>query len=306
MLESHVNSPVTARRLRSGPAAVHIDAFADWLHLHGYTPTSIDNRLKSLASCTDWMLASGFTSRDIVSGFEACKVAVEKKACGLYQRGPNRNSVMAGTLFIRFLQDRGELPLPPNPPSVCDLWPTLGEFRLWMQRHRGLTEATLDVYQRILVGFLDALGNDAHVYTADALRTFVLDRAHAHGICRAKSIVGAVRSYVRFLGVTGQCSAELEHAIPSFPSWQLSSTPRFLPTGDVDRVISSCDGYAFALRDRAVLLLLARLGLRASEVAGLKFADVDWRTAELPSAEKDVARKCCRCRKRSVMRFFSI
>src|SRR5271165_1348537 len=101
MLESHVNSPVTARRLRSGPAAVHIDAFADWLHLHGYTPTSIDNRLKSLASCTDWMLASGFTSRDIVSGFEACKVAVEKKARGLYQRGPNRNSVTAGALFVR-------------------------------------------------------------------------------------------------------------------------------------------------------------------------------------------------------------
>jgi site-specific recombinase XerD len=68
----------------------------------------------------------------------------------------------------------------------------------------------------------------------------------------------------------------LEHAIPGFASWQLSSVPRFLAAEEVERVISSCSGDAFGVRDRAVLLLLARLGLRASEVASLKFADIDW------------------------------
>jgi site-specific recombinase XerD len=145
-----------------------------------------------------------------------------------------------------------------------------------MRTHRGLTETTLDVYEGILVGLLDALGDDARAYTAEALRTFVLDRARPHGIERAKSIVVASRSFLRFLGVTGRCPPGMEHAIPGFATWRLSSTPRFLASEDVERVIDSSTGYIFEFRDRAVLLLLARLALRASEVAQLKFTDIDW------------------------------
>jgi integrase/recombinase XerD len=226
MLETHLNAAVTRRRLRTGPAADHIDVFADWLHLNGYKPFTIDNLLTSLAGWTDWMLVSGFTSQDLVPGFEACKLAVEKEHRVPYQRGPNRQSVSAAALYIRFLQHQGVLPLPAKPPSACDVWPVLGEFRSWMHKHRGLTETTLDVYQGILVELLDALGNDSRAYSAEALRAFVLNRARPHGIQRAKSIVVAVRSFVRFLGVTGQCPLGLEHAIPGYASWQLSSVPR--------------------------------------------------------------------------------
>ena len=66
MLESYLNSPVTRRRLRTGLAADHIDAFADWLHLHGYRPTSINGLLRSLAAWTDWMLAAGFTAQEFL------------------------------------------------------------------------------------------------------------------------------------------------------------------------------------------------------------------------------------------------
>ena len=97
--------------------------------------------------------------------------------------------------------------LPATPPSASDLWPLLGEFRSWMRKHRGLTDTTLDVYDGILAGLLDALGDDVHDYSAEALRAFVLDRACPHGIYRAKSIVVAVRSFVRFLGVTKAMSS---------------------------------------------------------------------------------------------------
>ena len=80
MLETHLNSPVARRRLRTGPAADHIDAFADWLHLHGYRPTSINNLLRSLAAWSDWMLAAGFTAQEFLAGFEACKLAVERNS----------------------------------------------------------------------------------------------------------------------------------------------------------------------------------------------------------------------------------
>jgi integrase len=109
----------------------------------------------------------------------------------------------------------------------------------------------------------------------------VFNRARPHGIHRAKSIVVAVRSFVRFLGVTGRCPPGMEHAIPGFASWQLASVPRFLVTEEIERVIDSCNDYLFGIRDRPVLLLLARLGLRASEVAQLKFADINWRNGSI-------------------------
>ncbi len=262
MLETHLSSSITRRRLRTGAAADHIDAFADWLHLQGYKPTSINNRLTSLTAWTDWMRIAGFTTRDLLPGFEACKAAIEKEQRVPYSRGPNQQSVTAAAVFIRFLQLRGELPQPVAPPSATEQWPILGEFRSWMCAHRGLTETTLDVYQGIIVGLLDALGDDGVTYSAETLRAFVLARARPHGIERAKSIAVAVRSFARFLGVTGRCPAGMEYAIPGFASWQLSSVPRFLAAEDVERVIGSCSGYAFELRDRAVLLLLARLALR--------------------------------------------
>jgi integrase/recombinase XerD len=279
MLETHLNSPITRQRLRTGLAADHIDAFADWLHLQGYKPITMCALLRSLAGWTDWMLAAGFTVQNLLAGFEACKLI--EKGHVRNHRGPNRYSLTAASVFIRFLQQRGEIPLPVTPPSASERWPMLAEFRSWMSHHRGLTESTLDVYQGILAGLLEALGEDARAYSAEALRGFVLDRARPHGIYRAQSIVVAVRSFLRFLGATGRCLPGMEHAIPGFASWQLSSVPRFLVAEDVERVISSCTGYDFGLRDKAVLLLLARLGLRASEVAHLKFADIDWRNGEI-------------------------
>jgi site-specific recombinase XerD len=68
----------------------------------------------------------------------------------------------------------------------------------------------------------------------------------------------------------------MHHTIPGFAARQLSTIPRFLVAEDVERVIASCPVGTKGLRDKAVLLLLARLGLRAGEVAGLKFSDIDW------------------------------
>ncbi len=73
----------------------------------------------------------------------------------------------------------------------------------------------------------------------------------------------------------------MQHAIPGFASWQLSTVPRFLATEDGERVIASCPANGNGPRDKAVLLLLARLGLRASEVARLRFNDIDWLQGQL-------------------------
>jgi integrase/recombinase XerD len=275
MLEDHLSSPVTQQRLCSGPAADHIDDFADWLHGRGYRPRSIEVLLLSLAAWTDWMRVAGFAACDVIA-LNACKAELETHPHVRWRRGINSQSVTAAAVYIRFLQGRGVIAPTVRPPSPSERWPILGLFRSWMRQHRGLTESTLDVYQGILVGLLEKMGDDPRGYSADALRDFVMERARPHRIWRAKSIVVAVRAFLRFLGATGRCPPGMEHAIPGFASWQLSSVPRFLAAEDVERVIGSCADHVHGVRDRAVILLLARLGLRASEVAGLATADIDW------------------------------
>lgn len=287
MLDAHVKSPVTRRRLRSGLAADHIDAFAEWLHRRGYRPKTVVQRLCSLAGWTDWMRANGFTAPDLLQGFAACQVQLEKRPRVRYRRGVNHESLAAAAVFIAFLREEGVIPRPVPSPSPRERWPMLETFRSWMRQHRGLTDSTLDVYQGVLVGLFEVLGDDPREYTAEALRAFVLERARPHGLWRAKSIVVAVRAFLRFLGATGRCAPGMEYTIPGFACWQRSSVPRFLAPEHVERVIESCATHAYGVRDRAVILLLARLGLRAGEVARLRFADIDWANGRLALCGKE-------------------
>ena len=276
MLDHHVNSPITRQRLRSGPAADHIDSFVDWLHRHGYKPASMDSIVRSLAGWTDWMRSVGFAMHDCLEAIAACAAELQAGRRVRHSRGPNNHSLVSAALFIRFLREQGVLPPAVTPPSTVDLWPVIGEFRSWMRQHRGLTETTLDVYQPIIAELLTALGGNPKFYTAEALRGFALERARRHGNSRAKTVVVSIRAFLRFLGATGKCPPGMSHAIPGFASWQLSTVPRFLVAEDVERVIASCPVDGNGPRDKAALLLLARLGLRAGEVARLRFDDIDW------------------------------
>ena len=100
---------------------------------------------------------------------------------------------------------------------------------------------------------------------------------------RAKHRHGAAR-YLRFLASQGRCRAGLDRAIPTIPQWRLSTLPRYLPADELERVTDSCDlATVTGLRDRAILLLLARLGLRAGDVVKLGLADIDGNSACPPA-----------------------
>jgi site-specific recombinase XerD len=89
----------------------------------------------------------------------------------------------------------------------------------------------------------------------------------------------ALRGYLRFLAAAGICPPGLEQAVPLVPQWRLSSLPRYLCAADVERLIASCDlDTVHGMRDRAILLLFARLGLRVGDVCGMQLDDIDWGT----------------------------
>jgi len=136
------------------------------------------------------------------------------------------------------------------------------------------------------------LGDDPKTYSARRLRDFVIERSRSHGRRRGETIVCAVRAFLRFLVATGKCRDGLPDAIPRFASWKLSSLPRYLEPPVVQRIIDACPPSTPLLRrDRAILLLLSRLGLRAGDIGRITFDDIDWRNATFAVAGKSRRRE---------------
>jgi integrase len=88
--------------------------------------------------------------------------------------------------------------------------------------------------------------------------------------------------FLRYLAIEGKCRAGLDQAIPALAGWRLAALPRSLSTTEVEKIIACCEPTSpMGLRDRAILLLLARLGLRAGDVATLRLSDIDWNDGSL-------------------------
>jgi integrase/recombinase XerD len=281
MLEHHVSAKNTRKRLNAGPAANHVDDFSDWLHARGYKRRTVFRMLQSFAAWTDWLTKTGRTAGDFTEGLQECSKYLATVRYFPYQRGPRRESLGVVRLFLQFLQERGLLPETTCLDSHVSSSPLLREFYLWILEHRGVTRVTLDVYQRVLEELVATACANPHTYSPKALREFVLTRGARHGSSYAKLGATAVRSYLQFLGATGRCKAGLEYALPAYASRKLSSIPKFLVSEDVDRVVASCSTDKTGLRDKAVILLLSRLGLRGGDVVRLRLTDIDWENGKI-------------------------
>lgn len=262
----------------------HIDSFKAGLDKRKYSPATITEVERLLAVWADWIRASGFDLETLASGF-AASAAVFRG--GKTARAPQG----AAKLFIDHLREKGILPPPERPPLPEEIWPVLAAFRRWMHDVRGVAVSTLDTYQTVLVDFMTSLGADPTAYTACAVRDFVLERAKPHGRGRAQGIAVATRAYLKYLVAIGQCPVGRDRAVPGFANWQLSTIPRFISGEDIDRVLAVCEGEA-RLRDKAIVLLLARLGLRASDVANLDLSQIDWTHGRLTVDGKSRREDC--------------
>jgi integrase/recombinase XerD len=95
-------------------------------------------------------------------------------------------------------------------------------------------------------------------------------------------VVSVTRAFLRYLIAQGVCRTGMDDAVPTFAMWRLSALPRYLPATDVERVIAACNrDTAVGLRDRAAILLMARLGLRAGDILNMDLGDIDWNRASV-------------------------
>lgn len=150
-------------------------------------------------------------------------------------------------------------------------------FNAWMRQQRGTADVTLYNYSIPLRRLLKQFGEDPHKINAQNLREFVLEQSRNGGWAVAQRCTTALRMFLRFMIAEGDCSAGIEAAIPAVAHWRLSSLPQYLQADEVERLIASCDPRsAVGKRDRAILLMLARLALRAGDIWQLRLEDINW------------------------------
>lgn len=263
-------------RLKAGMAADHAEDFAQWLRERRYTEKTIVERIRLLACWTNWALSEGHTFATIRSAYATSFALIRNGHRPRFHGDINKDAVEIAKLFISYLEDKGKLACLP----IKTERPLIAEFAAWAREQHGLAETTLGTYLHAIRPFVEALSDDVSAYDATAIRTYMLGCAGAVSVGRLKGIAVAIRAFLRFLIAKGLCPPGLDHAMPNAAGWRLASTPRFLPEADVTRLIAACDGER-RLRDRAIILLLVRLGLRASEVARLSFDDIDWRQGNI-------------------------
>lgn len=169
----------------------------------------------------------------------------------------------------------------------------LVEFGEWLDRQRGLAPITVHNYCWHAGQFLVTLAQPAQVslslLDAGTVTAFMVEYCRDRNTNSAKSMARSVRSFLRSAHATGRLSGELWGAVPSSSGWHLASLPRSVPAADLEHLLAVAARSrltATSRRDYAILLLLARLGLRRGEVAGLRLDDIEWRVGELTVVSK--------------------
>jgi integrase/recombinase XerD len=160
----------------------------------------------------------------------------------------------------------------------------LAEFRTWLDRERGLSAMTVCCYSKQAKYFLAAVGGPGAVSGLDAgtVTAFMVEHSRDRNGWSAKAMVTSLRAFLRFAHATGRTAVPLAGAVPAVASWRQSALPLGLSQAEIGRLLAGCHRQTAAgLRDYAVLSLLARLGLRGAEAAGLQLGDVDWRAGEI-------------------------
>lgn len=286
MLSTYVMACRARDRLRRGAAGPYLDDFSDWLAGRGYGRATSGTYLRAAARFAAW---AQMHQRAVPAGLDRASLVAYRAHVqqwtprrGRSRRDPGNRSCGART-FVRFLRARGHAAAEPDATPAL-----LHRFQHWMRQHRGAGAVTLAGYARVLRQLLAALGEEPGRYTAAQLRAFVLQQAQGFSHSKAETAVSAVRMFVRFLLAHQECPDGLQYAIPRVAGWGQASLPRYLPPEAVAQVLAAGDpSTPLGARDRAVLLLLARLGLRAGDVAGLRLGDLDWAHGRLRVAGKN-------------------
>lgn len=257
----------------------HLATFSETLASAGYARTSKRWKREFVARFIHWLRGAGI---ETVRVDESCVSAYLARRA----HRPCAHERAAVRQFLEYLRRVGVAPPRLEPePSPADA--RMGRYVEHLRVERGLCTRSVDVYSPLVRAFVTALdlGSGADGLAsldASIVRGYLLDCARSRSISYVKLLTAALRSFLRFLFRDGETEADLSTAVPPVRRWRFAAAPPFLTAEEVERVIAATDrSTARGRRALAILLLLARLGLRAGEVVALELNDLRWDAGEI-------------------------
>jgi integrase len=200
-------------------------------------------------------------------------------------RDDRRLTARAMAPLLEYLRGLGVVPRPVPVAAFTPRERLLDAFVGYLAAERGLAASTIGNYRGVAVRFLATEGDWPDGITwvgAERVSAFVLAEAARRSAGSLNNVTTGLRALLRWLYLEGYTPTSLAGAVPAAPSWRDSGLPRAVPAGQIGRLLASCDRRAnVGRRDLAILTVLARLGLRAGEVAALRVDDLDWRAGEI-------------------------
>ena len=246
--------------------------------------------IKGYASAVDWLCAEagrrGLTTPDDVG--EAMLEQIRDPLPTRLSERSRQKWTHVLNRFAAFLVKEGAVAAAPQPPTPAPtgleaLWT---DYVTWLRTRRGLAPGTVKLHQLGFRGFLafrfgDAAPGDLNAITRDDIVAWfgtVDETGHAVAKLKASSL----RSLLRFLFATGRIDRNLALCVPSIGRSRSPATIQHLPHEGVERILAAVRGDdAIALRDHAMLLTMARLGLRGQEIISIRLDDIDWQAGEV-------------------------
>ncbi len=266
-------------RLRvEGPLAPYFEPYSEYLAARGYSQVSYWKKTFLVSEFSRWLGREKIAASEMAEHEEAFLRHNAECRC------PKRGDPITLTSVTSWLREKGviEGKLTAS-PELSEIDRILQDYKSYLHEDRGLASATVENYagyiRRFLADMCGAeelkLGSIRASQIADYIRRNApRDRTFAS----AKDTVTALRSFLRFARYRDYIQTDLAAAVPSVAGWSMASIPRAMPADCVRRLLDESKTWRSpaGLRNRAVLLLLARLGLRAREIARLELRDIDW------------------------------
>ncbi len=265
-----------------------LDAFLASLRRDGYATATIELYGHGCGGLIVWLHLSRLRlcdlSPEVIARFRRRQIvcSIPGVFCGQESRCPATAYETELRGFLKHLVSIGRIePFEQNPDEKTPPPPRLERFGDWLERHRAISPESIRQYVRLIAEMLPDLGDDPGAYDAALIRRALFDRMEPWSQGYARRLTTAMRMYLRFLVSEASIAARLVEAVPTVPQWRLSTLPRYISADDVERAIASCGDDPKGVRDRAILLLLARLALRAGDIVALRLGDIDWDRAEI-------------------------
>ena len=281
MLERFFKDGAAAERLRESVLGPQLDTFVAVVSALGYSPSTIQTQLWLLANLVRWIQENEVVISSIDENITD-RFLTESGRKGALQRG-DRHTLRR---FLDHLRTEGILPSPAPTIDDSHLTSLKRRYEDYLQKERGLSARTASRYWPILQRFLLERFGDGPIRLWELepqdIASFLLRHAHDRTPKVAQLMVTALRSFFRFLFRYEETKRDLSVVVPTVPSWRLAEVPKHLKPDELEAVLEACDRTtSVGRRDYAVLLVLARLGLRGGEVVALELDDIDWRSGEL-------------------------